>query len=98
MFHEKCENFFTLFKRTIREVLRPNLIVYLDAPVDVVQRNMKASSNEWDRNSPLWNNSQYLNAIYSEYKNNFLKDIQQHSRVLVYDWSLRFGISAGFIS
>jgi len=80
-----------LYQRTIdnsiREILRPNLIVYLDAPVETVQRKMKASPNACDKDSPVWNNTQYLNAIYNEYRNNFLKDIQQWSRVLVYDWS-----------
>jgi len=72
---------------TLFHVFRPNLIVYLDAPVDVVQKNIKAMGNEWDKDSPVWNNTQYLTNIYDEYKKNWLRDMQEYSRVLVYDWS-----------
>jgi len=76
-----------LTKNTLFHVFKPNLIVYLDAPADVVQKNLKAGGNEWDKDSPVWNNTQYLNNIYNEYKKNFLRDMQEYSRVLVYDWS-----------
>lgn len=75
------------FQRTCVECLRPNLIIYLDAPVEVVQNNIKKRGNEWDQNSPVWSNKNYLNEIYSGFKTGFLRDIQQWSRVLVYDWS-----------
>jgi len=75
------------FNNTYFQVFKPNLIVYLDAPVDQVQRNIKARGNEWDKDSPVWNNTQYLSSIYNEFKNNYLRDMQEHSRVLVYDWS-----------
>ena len=41
-----------------------------------VQKNLKAGGNEWDKDSPVWNNTQYLNNIYNEYKKNFLRDMQ----------------------
>lgn len=63
------------------------MIIYLDAPVEVVQNNIKKRGNEWDQNSPVWSNSNYLKEIYSGFKTGFLRDIQQWSRVLVYDWS-----------
>jgi NADH dehydrogenase (ubiquinone) 1 alpha subcomplex subunit 10 len=76
-----------LLKETLFHVPKPNLMVYLDAPVDVVQKNIKARGNEWDKDSPVWNNTQYLTNIYNEYKKNWLRDMQEYSRVLVYDWS-----------
>lgn len=80
-----------MYKVTLDNVLfhinRPNLIVYLDAPVDVSQKNIKAMGNEWDKDSPVWNNTQYITDIADEYKNNWLRDMQEFSRVLVYDWS-----------
>jgi len=82
---KKCYDMF--YPRSLVEVLKPNVIVYLDAPVDVVQNNIKKRGNEWDQNSPLWSNTSYLNEIYNEFKSAYLKDIQQYSRVLVYDWS-----------
>lgn len=84
---EMRELYYAVRQNTLCELFRPNLILYLDAPVDVVQRNIKASGNENDKNSPVFNNTQYLQSIYNEYKTNFLRDIQEHSRVLVYDWS-----------
>lgn len=73
--------------RTLHHLLRPNLILYLDAPVDVVQKNIAARGNEWDKNSPVWTNKNYLNDIYNEMKRNYLKKMQRYCRVLVYDWS-----------
>merc|ERR1711976_267141 len=69
------------------KILRPNLVIYLDAPVDIVRRNIKARNNEWDKNSPVWANTQYLNDMYNQMKREYLKNARQHSLVLVYDWS-----------
>ena len=52
---------------TIDQLLRPNLIIYLDAPVDVVQANIRErskSSHPWEANSPVWENSDYLEHLY----------------------------------
>jgi len=84
---EMREMYYMVMKNCLHEVFRPNLIVYLDAPVDVVQNNIKKRGNEWDKDSKVWNNSQYLSDIYGEFKQNFLRDIQRWSRTLVYDWS-----------
>lgn len=72
---------------SLHNVFRPNVIVYLDAPLETVQRNIKARGNEWDKDSPVWFNNEYLSAIYNEYRTNYLKDMQQYCRVVVYDWS-----------
>jgi len=68
-------------------LLKPNLYIYLDAPTDLVMKNIQSRGNEWDKNSPVWTNKQYLSDIYNELKKNFLKAQQRHSHVLVYDWS-----------
>lgn len=72
---------------SLHHIMRPNLILYLDAPVDVVQKNIQARGNEWDKNSPVWTNKQFLSDIYNEMKRNYLKKMQRYCRVLVYDWS-----------
>ena len=72
---------------TLPHIMKPNLYIYLDAPVDTVIKNIQNRGNEWDKNSPVWTNKQYLSDIYNELKRNFLKQQQQHSRVLVYDWT-----------
>jgi len=73
---------------TFFKLLRPHLIVYLDAPADVVMKNIKARGNAWDKDSPVWTNKRYLNDIYNEKKRRHLMKQQKHSHVLVYDWSV----------
>jgi len=41
-----------------------------------VQKNIAARGNEWDKNSPVWTNKNYLNDIYTELKRNYLKKMQ----------------------
>merc|ERR1712241_1258 len=74
-------------RMSLHMLMKPNLYICLDAPLDVVMKNIQNRGNEWDKNSPVWTNKQYLSDIYNELKRNFLKEQQRHSRVLVYDWS-----------
>jgi len=74
-------------RMTLHLLMKPNLYIYLDAPVDTAMKKIQDRGNEWDKNSPVWTNKQYLADIYNELKRNFLKEQQRHSRVLVYDWS-----------
>lgn len=74
-------------RMSLHLLLRPNLYIYLDAPTDVVMKNIQNRGNEWDKNSPVWTNKQYLSDIYNELKKTFLKEQQRHSHVLVYDWT-----------
>ena len=52
-----------------------------------VQKKIKARGNEWDKDSPVWGNRQYLSNIYNEMKRKYLKEQQRFSYVFVYDWS-----------
>jgi len=72
---------------TLPHIHRPNLYIYLDAPVEVAMKNIQSRGNEWDKDSPVWTNKRYMLDIYNELKKNFLKQQQRHSRVLVYDWT-----------
>merc|ERR1712018_920202 len=72
---------------TLPHIHRPNLYIYLDAPVEVAMKNIQSRGNEWDKDSPVWTNRQYLSDIYNELKKTFLKEQQRHSHVLVYDWT-----------
>jgi len=77
----------TSHKWSMLHLLRPHVLIYLDAPVDVVMRNIKARGNPWDKDSPVWTNKRYLSDIYNEKKRRYLMRQQKHSHVLVYDWS-----------
>lgn len=67
-------------------LLRPNLIIYLDAPVDVVQKKIQQKS-EHDKNSPVWANTHFLNDLANGYKRGYLREASGHSHVLTYDWT-----------
>jgi len=72
-------------------MLRPNVIIYLDAPVDVVQakiRERSKTTHPWEANSPVFENKAYLNMVYDDYmKNEYLKQASVYSKVLTYNWS-----------
>jgi len=78
-------------KQILAPLLRPNLIIYLDAPVDVVQSNIRAraqTTHPWEKNSPVFENTEYLKLVYDEYmKKDYIKNAASSSRVLMYDWS-----------
>ena len=59
---------------TLHHILRPNLIIYLDASVDAVMDKIKARGNEWDKNSPVFGNAAYLNDIYTTMKKEYLAE------------------------
>jgi len=77
-------------KQTMPQLLRPNLIIYLDAPVDVVQAKIRERANTthpWEKNSPVYENTAYLKLLYDDYYKNYIKEASISSRVLMYDWS-----------
>lgn len=75
----------------IDELLRPNLIVYLDAPTDVVQskiRERAQTTHPWEKDSPVWENSAYVSHLYEDlFKKQYLPTAGISSYVLTYDWS-----------
>jgi len=74
---------------TLMELLRPNLIIYLDAPTSVVQANIRKraeTTHPWEKNSPVYENTDYMNH-WADLNKTYLKEARKHSQVLVYDWS-----------
>jgi len=74
---ETRDQYKEILRMCMHMVMRPNLYIYLDAPVDNVVKNIQNRGNEWDKNSPVWTNKRYLADIYNELKRNFLKE--QHA-------------------
>ena len=76
---------------TMDAIMRPNLIIYLDAPTDVVQSKIRARSrttHPWEANSPVWENTEYLEELYQKMmKKQYLPVAAESSYVLQYDWS-----------
>merc|ERR1719378_2036922 len=54
------QHYWKMRNLTIDRILRPNMIIHLDAPTDVVQSKIRARSattHPWEKNSPVWQNS-----------------------------------------
>jgi len=83
--------FYKMRNLIIDQLLRPNLIIYLDAPVDVVQskiRERSKTTHPWEANSPVWENTDYLTDLYTNLlRKKYLKIAAESSMVLTYDWS-----------
>lgn len=71
---------------TITELMRPHLVIYLDVPVAKVQENLQKRAIPYETNSKVFSDA-YLNTMETCYKQQFLKQISDHSELLVYDWS-----------
>ncbi|XP_008302412.1 NADH dehydrogenase [ubiquinone] 1 alpha subcomplex subunit 10, mitochondrial [Stegastes partitus] len=66
---------------SICEFLPPHLTIYIDQPVEEVQKKLKQSGKSYLQNVPL----AYLKCIEDTYKKTFLPEIEETSEVLVYN-------------
>lgn len=74
-----------IIKASIYELLRPHLIIYLEAPAHVVRKKIL------ERNRPFEVNSEVLSEpfleCFEEHYRKIINDLSDHSELLVYDWS-----------
>lgn len=70
----------------IPELLRPHVVIYLDAPADVCLERVKKRGIEHEINSKAMC-KEYLNHIEFTYKDHVLPELEHHAEVLVYDWT-----------
>lgn len=68
------------------EFLRPHLVIYLDIPVDQVIKNVQERGRPEEKNSPFYT-PELLSKLEQNYKKKYLKEISNHTEVLLYDWS-----------
>ena len=54
---------------------RPHLVIYLDVPVNIVQKRIKERNRDWEVNSPVLT-EKYLSTIDRCYKQKFLKEMR----------------------
>lgn len=80
------EVYYAIRKNTLPELLRPHLIIYLDIPLAKVQENIKKRNIDYEVQSKAFT-ERYLRSIDHFYKHCFLKKIEKHTPILVYDWS-----------
>lgn len=78
--------YYDIRKHTLPELLRPHLIIYLDIPCEKVQDNIKKRNIDYEVKSKAFT-PRYLKSIDYFYKQCFLKKLQRHTPILVYDWS-----------
>lgn len=78
--------YYEIKKQTMKELIRPHLIVYLDIPVPRVQEKIKQRGLPYEVNSNALS-TPYLSNIEDFYKRHFLNEISQHAELLIYDWS-----------
>ncbi len=82
-FKKHCADYYEEIKGISLYRLRPpHLVIYLDAPVDVLQKRIK----ERGRNNETAIPDEYLQHIEDNYKKSFLPEISETSEVLTYDW------------
>jgi len=84
------DHYYKVRAMMITELLRPNLIIHLNAPTDVVQskiRKRAATTHPWEKNSPVWENTDYVEQLYQNKFKKYLKIASESSEVLSYDWS-----------
>lgn len=68
------------------ELLRPHVVIYLDAPADVCLERVKKRGIPHEVNSRAMC-KEYLEHIEFTYKDHILPELEAHSEVLVYDWT-----------
>ncbi|XP_022708728.1 NADH dehydrogenase [ubiquinone] 1 alpha subcomplex subunit 10, mitochondrial-like [Varroa jacobsoni] len=67
-------------------IYRPHLVIYLDVPVDILQKRIKNRGIDYEVNSKIrW--LDYLKSIKDLYEEYYLPSIREQSEVLIYDWS-----------
>ncbi|XP_065558668.1 NADH dehydrogenase [ubiquinone] 1 alpha subcomplex subunit 10, mitochondrial-like isoform X2 [Artemia franciscana] len=65
------------------EILHPHLIVYLDSPVNEIEKRIKEKHGQ----IPPALATKFLETLNNRYKYGYLPEISQHSEMLVYDWT-----------
>lgn len=78
--------YYELKRHTIPFILRPHLVVYLDAPVATIKENIKKRNLPHEQNSPALTDK-FLQDIEDVYKTDVLTELSEHAELLMYDWS-----------
>ncbi|XP_033104178.1 NADH dehydrogenase [ubiquinone] 1 alpha subcomplex subunit 10, mitochondrial-like [Anneissia japonica] len=83
-FRKECYDFYNEIKGISLYRLRPpHLVIYLDTPVDVAKKRLKEREGNNYPEIP----AEYLHALETAYKEQFLPMMAETSEVLTYDWS-----------
>ena len=73
-------------KNTLEELMRPHLIIYLDISAEEALKRIKKRNDPIEVNSKVLT-KEYLEAIEYFYKQRYLKNMEKHAELLIYDWT-----------
>ncbi|XP_015914018.2 NADH dehydrogenase [ubiquinone] 1 alpha subcomplex subunit 10, mitochondrial [Parasteatoda tepidariorum] len=73
-------------ENTLDELLRPHLIVYLDVSPEVCLQRIKERNDPTEVNSKVLT-KEYLETLEHYYKHHYLKKLERHTEILIYDWN-----------
>ncbi|XP_076653357.1 NADH dehydrogenase (ubiquinone) subunit ND-42 [Halictus rubicundus] len=79
-------HYMTMRNVGLHSLPRPHAIIYLDAPVKVVQDKIKQRGRPEEVKSKLFS-TQFLTDLEQAYKEKYLKYMSTHTHILAYDWS-----------
>lgn len=71
---------------TLEELMRPHLIIYLDISPEVALERIKKRNDPTEVNSKVLT-KEYLATIEYLYKQKYLKEMEKHAELMIYDWS-----------
>ncbi|CAN7996218.1 unnamed protein product [Ixodes hexagonus] len=68
------------------ELLRPHLVIYLDAPTNVLLQRIKERNVPYEVKSKVLT-KEYLDELDRQYKQSYLRSMRDYSELLLYDWT-----------
>uniref|UniRef100_A0A023GN92 NADH dehydrogenase [ubiquinone] 1 alpha subcomplex subunit 10, mitochondrial n=1 Tax=Amblyomma triste TaxID=251400 RepID=A0A023GN92_AMBTT len=71
---------------TLPDLLKPQLIIYLDVPSDILLQRIRERNRPEEVNTKVLTKA-YLDEIESMYKQNYLRSVRTETELLMYDWS-----------
>lgn len=71
---------------TVCDLLRPHLVVYLDAPIDFVKEKIKQRNNDWEVKSPVYTD-EFLTTLDQTHKQSYFPYMKKYGEIITFDAS-----------
>ncbi|XP_077978515.1 NADH dehydrogenase [ubiquinone] 1 alpha subcomplex subunit 10, mitochondrial-like isoform X1 [Glandiceps talaboti] len=84
LIRNQCYDYYDEIKGiSLYRFIPPHLCIYLDAPIDVIQKRIKQRGKPFEQNIE----NKYLESLDDAYKTKFLPQMSETSEILQYDWT-----------